>query len=428
MIKNRIIKTALIDWHSVNWLQDGLKTSTPDNLTKLKNSIKANQFIMPFTVWQENKKQLWILDGHHRKLALEELEKEGTEIPKLLPANFVDVENKKEACKLVLLYSSLYAEIQNKGLEDFLANSNLSLNELVNEINLPDVDLTEYFKQAIPEEQLDDAPEPQKTALSKLGDLFLIDGKHRILCGSALKDEDVKKLVYSNIVDLGLTDLPYNIGYSYNKYQDKKNKNEYADFCSKFLTNLEKYSNKILIFPGPQNLVMWIKIKEPRYILSWYKKNSQSGCYLRGLNRQEPILLYGDYESILFYGAIDKRVPEDVYKQIEDGDRSDVYNIRTAFLEDANDGLRELHTCPKPVKLFCKMVVDFTRTKNVVLDLFLGSGTTLIACDRVDRICYGMEIDPIYIDVILRRYHKLYPDAKVECLNRKFDFDKLWQS
>lgn len=65
--------------------------------------------------------------------------------------------------------------------------------------------------------------------------------------------------------------------------------------------------------------------------------------------------------------------------------------------------------------------------KDIVIDPFLGSGSTLIASEKTNRICYGMELDPIYIDVILRRYHTLYPDKKIECLNRKdFNFKKLF--
>lgn len=420
MIKNRIIKTALIDWHSVNWLQDGLKTSTPDNLTKLKNSIKANQFIMPFTVWQENKKQLWILDGHHRKLALEELEKEGTEIPKLLPANFVDVENKKEACKLVLLYSSLYAEIQNKGLEDFLANSNLSLNELVNEINLPDVDLTEYFKQAIPKEQLDDVPELQKESISKLGDLFELGGKHRVLCGDATNKSHVEALMGEIRADMVFTDPPYNVNYEgYTKDKltikgDAMADNKYADFLNAVFKNYRK-----VIKDGCGLYIChadaWQRLTEEILNLNGIVMRNQiiwaKNTFAWGMGR------YKFQHEPIFYAYVKGK--SDAWY----GDR------KASTLWQVNKPSRsEEHPTMKPIELITIALSNSSKMQDIVLDTFLGSGSTLIACEQTNRICYGMEIDPIYIDVILRRYHKLYPDAKVECLNRKFDFDKLWQS
>ncbi|HNR65430.1 MAG TPA: DNA methyltransferase [Atribacterota bacterium] len=85
------------------------------------------------------------------------------------------------------------------------------------------------------------------------------------------------------------------------------------------------------------------------------------------------------------------------------------------------------HKCPKPLKLFVDLIENYSEDNNTILDLFLGSGTTLIACEQTGRICYGIELEPLYIDVILRRYHKLYPDKEIQCLNREFPFDKLFK-
>ena len=112
VIKNKIIKTKLVDWRSLEWLQGDLKELSDESFNKLKQSLKKNDFIMPFNVWNNGK--TWILDGHHRKRALAELEKEGFKSPSMLPANFIDCKNKKEASKLVLVYSSIYASAEFK--------------------------------------------------------------------------------------------------------------------------------------------------------------------------------------------------------------------------------------------------------------------------------------------------------------------------
>jgi DNA modification methylase len=88
----------------------------------------------------------------------------------------------------------------------------------------------------------------------------------------------------------------------------------------------------------------------------------------------------------------------------------------------------ELHPTMKPIELIVNAILNSSLEKQLIHDSFLGSGSTLIACEQTNRICYGIELDEHYIDVILRRYKKLYPDAKFECLNRKFDFKELFKA
>ena len=102
---------------------------------------------------------------------------------------------------------------------------------------------------------------------------------------------------------------------------------------------------------------------------------------------------------------------------------SNVWEIAT----DSNRGKN--HIAPFPVKLPETAIKCYSnKDKNIIYEPFAGGGTTLIACEQTNRICYGMELDPIYIDVILRRYHNLYPDKEIKCLNRKFNFKELWQN
>jgi len=140
-IVSQIIKQSLVNWKSLKWLQSSkLKDIGDHGITKLKNSLKENNFVQPFNVWEDSKGIIWILDGHHREKALTQLEAEGYEIPETLPANFIDCKDKKEAAKMVLLYSSIYAKITNEGLGEFLDDFDLDLSNLVNEIDLPGLD------------------------------------------------------------------------------------------------------------------------------------------------------------------------------------------------------------------------------------------------------------------------------------------------
>ena len=105
-IETKILRQEKINWRNAEWLQpDNFKEISDDSFQKLKTSIVQNGFIQPFNVWESNGK-LNILDGHHRKKAMEELSLEGFVIPTMLDANFIDCKDRKEAVKFVLLYSS----------------------------------------------------------------------------------------------------------------------------------------------------------------------------------------------------------------------------------------------------------------------------------------------------------------------------------
>lgn len=138
-ITNRIIKTELVRWRELQWLQGRLKHISPRNREKLKENLKANSFLQPFNVW-ENGGMLWCLDGHHRKMAMEELERDGMKIPEMLPANFIECSDMKEAKKLLLVYSSIFAYVDKKQAKALLEQYD---EELKNQIDIPGVEIQE---------------------------------------------------------------------------------------------------------------------------------------------------------------------------------------------------------------------------------------------------------------------------------------------
>lgn len=188
MIKNKILKSEPIKWRETEWFQpEGLKKTTPALINKLKLSLKKNGFASPFYIWQKNGKN-FIIDGCYRKKALDELDSEGVEIPDELPANYLNIKNKKEAKKLVLAFNSHYAELDKKATFEFI--SDLDFNEIKLEF--------EPFKLGFSYPQLDaiedePPPIPQET-ISKLGDLYEL-GNHRILCGDSTDSEQVGRLM-----------------------------------------------------------------------------------------------------------------------------------------------------------------------------------------------------------------------------------------
>jgi hypothetical protein len=191
-----------------------LKSISKTSFAKLKASLMTNSFIQPFNVFVD-KKGMWILDGHHRKLAMEDLIKDGHEIPEKLPANFIDCKDLKAAKKLVLNYSSVYARADDESLYEYLHTNQIHLefDQLKTMIDLPDFNLGKfergYMTDAIEE---DVPPEPPKKAVTKPGDLYELND-HRILCGDATKAEDMERLMDKATMKLMVTDPPYGVNY-----------------------------------------------------------------------------------------------------------------------------------------------------------------------------------------------------------------------
>jgi hypothetical protein len=137
IITSRVIRSAKVEWRKLEWLQGEFKKATKTSMRKLKNSILMNQFIQPFNVWKDKKTgKVWILDGHHRKKAMEELEKEGHQIPKMMDANFIDCKNKQEAELAVMVYSSVYAEASKDSTITYISERGLDVDRLTEMVSL----------------------------------------------------------------------------------------------------------------------------------------------------------------------------------------------------------------------------------------------------------------------------------------------------
>lgn len=145
-LQSRVIQTIPIDWRKMQFLQqDDFKILPHEVKSKLKASLVANQFTQPFYVWQDPvDKTIFCLDGRHRVMVLQELISEGYGPYDVLPATFIHCENKQEAAKLVLIYSSQYAKITENGLFDFLQMFELSFEELTDQIELPSINIEKF--------------------------------------------------------------------------------------------------------------------------------------------------------------------------------------------------------------------------------------------------------------------------------------------
>lgn len=230
----------------------------------------------------------------------------------------------------------------------------------------------------------DDVPEVEES-ITKQGDLWIL-GEHRLLCGDATKKEDVERLMEGQKADMVFTDPPYGIGYEYNSHRDEQG-SEYLDFCESFWNVLKSFSDIVIITTGWKYKPFWYS-KNPYDEMVWFDNTKQSGGRAFHLRKSEPIFIFG---------------------KVNEKYKWDTFEIKA----NRGDRIREVHTCPKPVELLQELIVPQTKTSNNVLDVFLGSGSTLIACEKTNRKCYGMEIDPHYCDVIVKRWEE-YTGNKAE--------------
>ena len=223
----------------------------------------------------------------------------------------------------------------------------------------------------------DDAVPEVGESICKLGHLWQL-GEHRLLCGDSTKTEDVERLMDGEKADFGFCDPPYNLGFKYNSYDDNKTDEEYKNFSYSWFANLKKYSDRQVITLGTKNIPLMSSMGDVSGVACWIKKNWITSCHIANLQQWEPIFFFGDYTKL-------KR-------------SSDLYEINRVIQKDVGDN----HPCPKQVELIVEIFKSYCIES--VLDLFQGSGTSIIACEKTNRRCFGMELDEHYCDVIIKRW------------------------
>lgn len=266
------------------------------------------------------------------------------------------------------------------------------LNEEEKEIEEDEYDL---------EEKLKNIEEPK----SKYGDIYQL-GNHRLMCGDSTKIEDVEKLMNGNKVDLLITDPPYNVNYEGGNGLKIKNDNMDNDNFRKFLT--DAFSTADSVMKEGAVFYIWHADSEGynfrgacfdnnwkvRQCLIWNKNSMVMGR--QDYHWKHEPCLYGWKDGASHLWASDRK--------------------QTTILDFDKPTKNAEHPTMKPIKLFDYQIKNNTKKEDIVLDLFGGSGTTLIACEQNERISYNMELDPKYVDVIIDRW-ETYTGEKAILLN-----------
>jgi DNA modification methylase len=261
----------------------------------------------------------------------------------------------------------------------------------------------------------DAVPEPEDVPLSKPGDLWVL-GSHRLLCGDATLDDSYQRLLGSETVDMIFCDPPYNVNYANNPKDKLRGKNRailndnlgngFYDFLLAALTPaISRCQGAIYIAMSSSELdVLQTAFRAAgghwSTFIIWAKNTFTLGR--SDYQRQYEPILYGWPEGAAHHWCGDR-------------DQSDVWEIKKPQRND-------LHPTMKPVELVERAIRNSSRPGNLVLDGFGGSGTTLIAAEKSSRVARLMELDPKYVDVIIRRWQDYTSqDAIHEATGQSFD-------
>lgn len=272
-----------------------------------------------------------------------------------------------------------------------------------------------------------DIPCPIATgsAVTQLGDLWLL-GRHRLLCGNALDEAVHAQLMAGKRAAMVFTDPPYNVPIAghvsglgaiehreFAKASGEMNPAEFTTFLTSALGLLVKHSRQGSIHyvcMDWRHLTELLAAGAATYsefknLCVWAKDNAGMGSLYRS-----------QHELVLVFKAGRGAHRNNVELGRNGRHRSNVWRYPgvNSFGRSTDEGnLLALHPTVKPVALIADAILDCSARGEIVLDPFLGSGTTLIAAERVGRRCYGLELDPLYTDTIIRRWQALTGDAAV---------------
>ena len=353
------------------------------DLSTIKASITEFGMSDPIGVWGKDN---IIVEGHGRYLACKELGIE--QVPVIHLDHLTD--EQRRAYTLAHNKTAEMSEWDFDLLGDELADIfDIDMSDFGFDLSEDEEEETEVIEDEVPQEV-----EP----IAKQGDIWQL-GRHRLMCGDSTSITDVEKLMNGNKADLVLTDPPYGNGESgkYGRGQlgvrtilNDENLDCFNDFISIMPCD------KIIYFLQWRTLAESLrKVTEKGLKINtvgvWDKKNA-------GLNGAGGIS--EQWEAIVFAGDIK-------YKKFG----GNVFNVA----REQHKRSESLHPHMKPQELL-KQIFDFVDDAENILDVFGGSGSTLIACEQLNRKCFMMELDPHYVDVIIARWEQ-FTGRKAVLLN-----------
>ena len=378
------------------------KIHDENNINLIAGSIKSFGFNNPVLLDGEN----GIIAGHGRVLASKKL---GI---KQIPT--IELQGLSDAEKRAYIIADNRLTEKSEWDKEILSLELQDLNELgidLNIIGFNDEDLNNIIQEEAPEVVEDEFSEQVETPKSVKGDIWIL-GEHRLMCGDSTSENDVKALMQDEKADMIFTDPPYNVAVGdknkvLNQFQpsnritenianDKfKTDEEISEklwlptFTNMYQNSKDECSIYVTMPQGGTHMMMMMMHKacwNVKHELIWVKNSPTFSMGRLDYDYQHEPILYGWKKSHNFYGK-------------------GKYNKSIWTIDKPKKC--DLHPTMKPIELLENALLNSSVKNNIVLDLFGGSGTTLIACEQLGRKARLMELDEHYVDVIIQRWQKL---------------------
>lgn len=391
------------------------KLHPTEQIERLKESIREFGFISPCLIDSENN----IIAGHGRVEAAKSLGLES--VPCVYVEGLTDAQR-----RAYILADNRLTEMGGWDMDIVSQEVEWLRSEGFN------IDVTGFTADDILFDEIDfgldeePEPEPPAEAITKAGDIWQL-GHHRLICGDSTKPEDLASLMHGDRADLLITDPPYNVDYegAAGKIEnDSMSADEFEDFIFNAFNIAAGHMKE-----GAAYYCWYASISQknvqaaleksglpPRQILIWVKSALVLGRQDYQW-RHEPCF-YGWKEGAAHY-FIDARSLTTIFDDLDSISRDEAikrlkeYSATTSAIYEDKPIKSPLHPTMKPLGLFKKQIRNSSKDGDIVLDIFGGSGTTLIACEEMGRRCRIVEYDPRYATAIIHRWEE-YTGCKAE--------------
>lgn len=385
-MKNELLKYELIETSKLIPYVNNSRTHTEEQISKVMASIKEFGFLNPILISDDNV----ITAGHCRLLAAQRL---GLDKVPCIRENYLTPAQRKAyviADNRLAIDAGWDEELLKVELEALEGEAfDLSLT------GFDEKELNDLFKEGheVQDDNYDLTAALEKASFVKTGDRWIV-GRHVLYCGDATNEEDVNKLMDSKVANLILTDPPYGVSFKSSSGLTIKNDSMKNDEFYNFL--LAAFKNMVAhAEPGASGYVFHADTEG----LNFRKAFIDAGFHLAGCciwEKDSLVLGRSDYQwqhEPCLYGFL----KNGTHKWFSD-------RKQTTLWKFDKPKRNEHHPTSKPLDLLSYPIQNSTQENSVVIDTFGGSGSTLMACELTNRICYTMELDEKYASVILRRY------------------------
>lgn len=406
---------------------------------KIRKSIEEFGYVDPVIINKDGT----IIGGHQRYKVLKDIGY--TEIECIV----IDIDKDKEKALNIAL-NKISGDWDKVKLKDLLTElQGIGMAEITG------FDLAELgmlgVQESVTEDDFDiDEVLKKEESNILFGDIIQL-GRHRLVCGDSTKNEDVAVLMNKKMADLIITDPPYNVNYQSNStgmriMNDNLNEDEFDDFllkAHKCMYNFSRDGAPIYVFHSDvggyafrkafvdagfkmAECLIWLK---NQFVLGRQDYQWKHEPILYGWKEGDAHTWYGGRsQSTIFETDIEelkKMSKKELLELIEEYQNT----IQTSVIEYDRPKKNKLHPTMKPLGLLGILMQNSSKKGDIVLDLFGGSGSTLITAEKLDRIAHIMELDPLYCDAIVKRYvqeKQTTEDITITRKNKQYTYEEIF--